>query len=262
MTNIRSEKGFTLVELAVVMIIIGLLIGGVLKGQELIKSAKVTSTISQIKGIDAAVSTFQDIYAGLPGDLPNPDTRLPGCTGVCVTTSTWASIGNGLVDEATAFDPAATPADGSEAVAFFAQLAAADLISGVTPGDDTFGGNYPQAPVGGGFVAQTVANVTDMPGNLSTELAPAGNGAFRAGLYLMHQQAVGSLTNLPVSNPLTMQRIDRKVDDGNPLTGSVYAAETTTGSCGATITGSTSAANAYNTANSSLVCNAVIRIQN
>jgi prepilin-type N-terminal cleavage/methylation domain-containing protein len=55
-----SQAGFTLVELAIVMIIIGLLIAGVLKGQELIANARVTSTVAQVKAIDAAISTFKD----------------------------------------------------------------------------------------------------------------------------------------------------------------------------------------------------------
>ena len=62
-----SQAGFTLVELAIVMIIIGLLIAGVLKGQELIGNARVTATVAQIKGIDAATSTFKDTYSDLPG---------------------------------------------------------------------------------------------------------------------------------------------------------------------------------------------------
>ena len=148
-TDIRSEKGFTLVELAVVMIIIGLLIGGVLKGQELIKSAKVTSTISQVKGIDAATSTFQDIYAGLPGDVASPDTRLPGCTGTPCVPST--SVTDGRVTADAANVPFVNATQDNESAAFFSQLAAADLISGVTPGTNTFGGNYPSAPVGGGW---------------------------------------------------------------------------------------------------------------
>ena len=67
-----SQAGFTLVELAIVMIIIGLLIAGVLKGQELIGNARVTSTVAQIKAIDAAYSTFKDTYASLAG-------RYNGC---------------------------------------------------------------------------------------------------------------------------------------------------------------------------------------
>jgi prepilin-type N-terminal cleavage/methylation domain-containing protein len=78
--NMRSTAGFTLVELAIVMIIIGLLIAGILKGQQLITNAKVTSQVAQVKGIDAAVSTFKDMYAALPGDIIAPLTRLPNCT--------------------------------------------------------------------------------------------------------------------------------------------------------------------------------------
>ena len=58
----RAQAGFTLVELAIVMIIIGLLIAGILKGQQLIGNAKVTSQVAQIKGIDAATSTFKDMW--------------------------------------------------------------------------------------------------------------------------------------------------------------------------------------------------------
>src|SRR5271166_4848058 len=75
----RSQAGFTLVELAIVMIIIGLLIAGVLKGQELIGNARTTATVAQIKAIDAGVSTFKDTYASLPGDMTNPTVRLPNC---------------------------------------------------------------------------------------------------------------------------------------------------------------------------------------
>ena len=67
--QIREDKGFTLVELAVVMIIIGLLVGGILKGQEMIANTQVTSTIAQIKAIDGAVGTFRDMYDAFPGDM-------------------------------------------------------------------------------------------------------------------------------------------------------------------------------------------------
>ena len=65
--NMRAQAGFTLVELAIVMIIIGLLIAGVLKGQALIGNAKVTAQVAQIKSIDAATSTFKDMYCLFPG---------------------------------------------------------------------------------------------------------------------------------------------------------------------------------------------------
>ena len=78
-TALRSQAGFTLVELAIVMIIIGLLIGGVLKGQQLIVNAQITATVAQIKSIDAATTSFRDNYAGMAGDLINPGVRLNTC---------------------------------------------------------------------------------------------------------------------------------------------------------------------------------------
>ena len=74
-----GQSGFTLVELAIVMIIIGLLIGGILKGQELIANAQTTATVAQLKGIDGALSTFRDKYSTLPGDMLSPNTRLRDC---------------------------------------------------------------------------------------------------------------------------------------------------------------------------------------
>ena len=58
--NRTSQSGFTLVELAIVLMIIGLLIGGILRGQELMENARVTSTIQQTKAYDGATTTFRD----------------------------------------------------------------------------------------------------------------------------------------------------------------------------------------------------------
>ncbi len=63
-----NQKGFTLVEIAIVMVIIGLLIGGILKGQEMINNAKVKRVVKQSDEMRAAVMTFFDKYGQLPGD--------------------------------------------------------------------------------------------------------------------------------------------------------------------------------------------------
>src|SRR3990172_13141075 len=82
MTKQQHQKGFTLVELALVMVIIGLLIGGILKGQQLVTNARATSTVSQTRQIEAATTTFQDSYGALPGDM-NGVGKIPGCTAAC-----------------------------------------------------------------------------------------------------------------------------------------------------------------------------------
>lgn len=65
------QSGFTLVEIAIVLVIIGLLLGGVLKGQALIDNAKYKNFVKQIESVRAATLTFQDQFKGLPGDLLN-----------------------------------------------------------------------------------------------------------------------------------------------------------------------------------------------
>ncbi|GAB2838650.1 prepilin-type N-terminal cleavage/methylation domain-containing protein [Pseudoduganella ginsengisoli] len=75
------RRGFTLVEIAIVLVIIGLLLGGVLKGQGLIDSAKVKNIIQQSNSLTAAVNAYQDKFRALPGDDPLATTHVPGATG-------------------------------------------------------------------------------------------------------------------------------------------------------------------------------------
>jgi len=70
-----TEAGFTLVEIAIVLVIIGLLLGGILKGQEMVTQAKIKNLINDFNGVTVAVTSYQDRYRALPGDDPNADTR-------------------------------------------------------------------------------------------------------------------------------------------------------------------------------------------
>ncbi|WP_353573301.1 prepilin-type N-terminal cleavage/methylation domain-containing protein, partial [Candidatus Albibeggiatoa sp. nov. BB20] len=64
----KKQAGFTLVEIAIVLVIIGLLLGGVLKGREIINNAKVINIENSFTGISSAIYSYQDRYRSLPGD--------------------------------------------------------------------------------------------------------------------------------------------------------------------------------------------------
>src|SRR5881392_3873427 len=71
----KRGQGFTLVEIAIVLVIIGLLLGGILKGQEMITQAKIKNVIADFSGVSAAYHGYQDRYRAIPGDDPNAGTR-------------------------------------------------------------------------------------------------------------------------------------------------------------------------------------------
>src|SRR5882672_9802397 len=73
----RMQQGFTLVEIAIVLVIIGLLLGGILKGQELITNARVRNVADQQNAVKAAFYAFQDRFRALPGDYAQADTNIP-----------------------------------------------------------------------------------------------------------------------------------------------------------------------------------------
>ena len=64
-----QQSGFTLVEIAIVLVIIGLLLGGILKGQELINTAKVKNLANDFRTIPTYIYAYQDKFKALPGDF-------------------------------------------------------------------------------------------------------------------------------------------------------------------------------------------------
>lgn len=242
-TNSR-QAGFTLVELAIVMIIIGLLIGGILKGQELITNARVTASVNQAKGVDAALSTFFDQYAGMPGDILTPTTRIPGCgAALCAK----AGNGNGRIGgNAAEVDPTLAPTGGSEGAASFVQLAAAGILGGADASLGAYAaGAVPDFKMGGGKLALGYSN---------------GTGAnTRLGLTQGHYvttvaNPTSALNAVGLITPKNAANIDRKLDDGLPNVGSVRA-----GTAAACALGT--AADPYLEAGNAASCNLAIRVQ-
>jgi len=176
-----QQKGFTLVEIAIVLVIIGLLLGGVLKGQELITQAKIRNVANDLNGMSAAIYGYQDRYKKFPGD----DDDAAGRWG---TTTTTSGNGNGQVGLAiTAVLDCAGTDKGAENCLFWQHLRLSGFVGG-----DTSKTNAPQNAVGGVLQAQ--------------------NGALGlSGLVICSTGLPGKIANA----------IDAQFDDGRPDTGQV-----------------------------------------
>lgn len=125
--NSTRQSGFTLVEIAIVLVIIGLLLGGVLKGQEMINNSRVKNAINDMNGVSAAFNSYFDRFRRTPGD-DGPFNILAARGGSWLGWNANRSGNNNGVLEV----PAANTFDGGavESVAFFAQLKAAGFITG------------------------------------------------------------------------------------------------------------------------------------
>ena len=183
--QLSKQKGFTLVEIAIVLVIVGLLIGGVLKGQEMITNAKLKRVESDNAGIAAAMFSYQDRYLQLPGDDDQADIRFSLYTDG-VNDPAAADI-NGNSDGV--IDGAWVAAANEETANFWKHLRAAGLIPG--GGDDD-----------------------TQPTN-----AYGGNIGLRNGSLLIagHVTVFGSIEG-PIATI-----IEARLDDGSPATGRIQS---------------------------------------
>ena len=249
-----AQRGFTLVELAIVMTIIGLLIGGILKGQELMQNARVTATIAQVRSYEAATTTFRDSFAAIPGDMNNASTRITGCDVSCnpcatgpactapspgagdsmVGSPVWAStLAWASQTPASMVTTGAQTAPGAETVLFWRHLSLADLIAGISSSANiAWADSHPQARIGGGFIVG-MGNGTRPPG--AAAIAPLNGGPSGMILALVQSPNTGTVATMTATGqqpvpPSRAAQIDRKMDDGRPAGGFVQAYGLT-GSC-------------------------------
>jgi prepilin-type N-terminal cleavage/methylation domain-containing protein len=189
----RQQSGFTLVEIAIVLVIIGLLLGGILKGQELINSAKVKNLANDFRVIPTYVYAYQDKYRALPGDDPAAATHL-GAT----ATQATGTVGNGVIDglwnSATATD---------EAFLFWQHVRLANLAAGPTNTADA--AYLPTNAVGGKL---GISSMT------STQVWITGPTTAMSGTYQVCSKGIlGKFA----------KQLDIQMDDGETSTGSLRA---------------------------------------
>ncbi|MFC1750911.1 prepilin-type N-terminal cleavage/methylation domain-containing protein [Pseudomonadota bacterium] len=155
----HKQAGFTLIEISIVLVVIGLLLGGVLKGQEMIENARISNLRNDFEGVTAAIYAYQDRYRALPGDDNKANNADRGWT------DSAAGNGNGALNTNNAFDAGA-----GESGQVWQHLRYAGLITGDPSGttNNVGGRANPVNAFGGkvGFTNSTAAWGLGLNGHL------------------------------------------------------------------------------------------------
>ncbi len=209
----KSQKGFTLVELAIVLVIIGLIVSSVLVGQDLIKAAELRSTVRQQQSFQVAVNTFIGKYGAIPGDIQGNKYGLDG-TAAYIDGTAGDGDGDGTIEQTNA---ATILTLTGEMSTFWSNLTTSnkELIKGVYNGDgcatsngDTnchAGEDFPKLPFGStGWAVYGVSGVN----------------YFATGVVSGDSTVANTTVDFV---PLDAFNIDSKIDDGVPSAGNVQA---------------------------------------
>lgn len=244
----RQASGFTLIEVAVVLVVIGLLVGGILVGRDLMRMAEIRATIRQIEDFNSAVNAFRNKYNCLPGDCingsdfgfsPSANGNGDGMIGLC-STALWCNPG-GTIDSAQ-----------HEFVDFWYHLGQAGLINNSLPEYSTYPDDVTAARAGITTPPAAMASTSSVAGSglnfpsgwvvradvrfVEDPFGGDPNGPFNTlsprNILPKHNLLLGVLATMDPAIPggswgaypvAAIENIDRKIDDGLPRSGQVRA---------------------------------------
>lgn len=218
----NGQEGFTLVELAIVLVIIGLILGGVIGAQALMNNARVNNMETSVKGYQAAIASYAGTYGAMPGDDTAASGRFPTATITVTNTTASTTAPDGLVSGTTPFrDPGTAITATYEQQLVWHHLRAAGLIENAT-----IHWGQPAGPFPGSFWG-VQNNAFDLNSGLSV-----------------------CLSAVPQAQAA---QFDQQFDDGVPNTGNVRAIQVA-GGRPATNVDTATPSTAYTTSGTYLVC--------
>ncbi len=217
------KHAFSLVELSIVLVILGLLTGGILAGQSLIRAAEMRSVTTEYQRYQTAMNSFRDKYLALPGDMPNATrfwTATHGTLATCVVTPSSTSAtcdgnGDGRINQG------ASPVANYyyEVFGAWKHLANAGLIEGSYTGIQESAAIF-HSVVGKNVPASKISNagwLINFAGT-QTSTAPWYDGDY-GNLFYFGGSVVNSFPYAPTLKPEETWNIDTKIDDGKPAYG-------------------------------------------
>lgn len=214
------RKGFSLVELSIVLVILGLLVGGILAGKSLIRASELRGIVRQHQSYAAAIHAFRDKYFAIPGDMRNATSfwGSTACSVAATGTATCNGNGDGLI------------AAGDEGFRFWHHLANAGLIAGSYSGvagpanatwDAIIGTNVPTASIANvGWSAVSIVydnggfGIPAIYGDI-----PSANYDYKINQLQLGREYTDYWTIGGFLKPEEMWNLDTKLDDGKPGTG-------------------------------------------